>query len=119
LSGTAILAADSCYRLLGRWLRRDDDKQPDPSCSRLKAPALDCCALVRNSLGEIARYSAHDILVAERIQRALTALAAEADDAALTHCIRSTAQIALARAESAMAMDVDKDRVRAAADLCG
>lgn len=117
--GTAILATDSCYRLLGQWIQSGRAARVEAVCSRLKAPALDCCALVRGSLGEIARYGAHDVLVAERIQRALTALAAEAEDAGLTDCIRGAAKVALARAESAMAMDVDKDRVRAAADLCG
>jgi len=111
--GTAILVVDSAYRVLEDWMA--DSQTPDdaPACDRLRAYDLDGCALIAESLGEVGRYGASDVAVAVRVQRALRALArASADEFA--GCARAQAKIALDRAEHALELEIDRERVRAA-----
>ncbi|MEZ6022938.1 MAG: DUF2254 domain-containing protein [Hyphomonadaceae bacterium] len=111
---TAVLATESCYRLLADWARRAGvEDAGEPECPRIRARALDGCALLQLSLGEIARYGAADPMVAERVQHTLRALA-EMNGAPFERCARAAAATALARAEAAIAFKPDLERVRAA-----
>lgn len=112
--GTAILVIDSAYRVLEEWMLDAERKEEAPRFDRLRAFDLDGCALISQSLGEVGRYGAGDVAVAVKVQSSLKALA-RADGGDLGCCARTQAQIALERAEHALALEVDRIRVRAAA----
>lgn len=111
--GTAILVIDSAYRVLEEWMLDTERKDKTPSFDRIRAYDLDGCALISQSLGEVGRYGAGDVAVAVKVQSALNALA-RADGGDLGRCARAQAQIALERAEHALALEVDRVRVREA-----
>lgn len=111
--GTAILVVDSAYRILEDWIGDSQTQDVMPTCDRLRAFDLDGCALIAQSLSEVGRYGAGDVAVAVRVQQALAGLArASAGDFAA--CARAHAKIALDRAQLALALEVDRERVRAA-----
>lgn len=112
--GTAILVVDSAYRVLEEWVSDDDEKESACEFDRLHARDLDGCALIAQSLGEVGRYGAGDVAVATRVQEALATLAAHCDDE-LARCARAQSAVALQRAELALGLEADRERVRAAA----
>jgi uncharacterized membrane protein len=109
--GTAVLVTDACYRLLAEWAERKDERVV--ARRRLKAPELDGCSMIAESLGEIGRYGAKDAAVASRVQSALGALAG-LDRLDWRTCAREEAALALKRAEQAISFAPDAARVRAA-----
>ncbi len=58
--GTAILAIDSCCRLVGECAQAQAKERPEPGCARVRARDFTACMLLSASLGEIARYGAGD-----------------------------------------------------------
>jgi len=112
--GTAILVIDSAYRVLEEWVSDGDENQDGCEFGRLRGRDLDGCALIAQSLGEVGRYGAGDVAVAARVQEALAALAVHCKDD-LARCARAQSTVALERAEKALELDVDRQRVRAAA----
>jgi uncharacterized membrane protein len=111
--GTAVLATDACYRLLALWAEDEAGARSEPSCPRVRARGLDGCDLIRLSLGEISHYGAKDPMVAARVQASLAALAGL--DGRVAACARREGELALKRAEAAIAFEPDLERVRAAA----
>lgn len=114
--GTAILVVDSAFRVLEEWVAdvKKDGDTGSCDCDRIRAYDLDGCALVAQSLGEVGRYGAGDVAVAVKVQQALTALAGKCS-AELAACVKQQSAIALARAEHALPLEIDRARVRAAA----
>jgi uncharacterized membrane protein len=112
--GTAVLVTDTSYRLVAGWIEAHNGKpEPEVEFRRLSARDIDTCALIAASLAEIARSGAGEVLVAERVQAALAALAS-ADDKAAAACAKEHAALALERAEAALTFEADIERVRAA-----
>jgi uncharacterized membrane protein len=113
--GSAVLVTDACYKLIAGWI--EAHREP-PECNvefpRIRATDVTACAMIEESLGELARYGAGEVLVAERVQAALASLTASTDKDAAA-CAKQQAAIALARAEVALAFEPDRERVRAAA----
>lgn len=114
--GTAVLAVDSTYRVLSEWMNLRNQHHIDPTYSRIRARDLDPCLLIEASLGEIARYGAHDVIVAERVQGALADLALDTRDTTLIGCARQTSAVALSRAEATIQFEADRERLRKAAN---
>lgn len=112
--GTAVLAIDACQRVIEEWIRDDRSASPECAYDRLRARHIDGCRLVRCSLSEIARYGAGDAAVAARLQRAYADVAA-AEGGVLGACTKAEAALALERAERALELEADRERVRAAA----
>lgn len=114
--GTAILVVDSAFRVLEEWIieTEEGDSAEDCACDRIRAYDLDGCALIAQSIGEVGRYGAGDVAVAVKVHEALRALSAKRSGG-LAVCASQQGAIALARAEHALPLEFDRERVRAAA----
>ncbi|HET9230924.1 MAG TPA: hypothetical protein VFO00_06525, partial [Vitreimonas sp.] len=108
-----ILVVDACQRVVEAWARDAAGEPPECAFERLRARHIDGCALLRCSLGEVARYGAGDVAVAARLQRAFAAVAA-AEGGILEGCARAEAVLAQERAERALQLEADRARVHAA-----
>jgi uncharacterized membrane protein len=107
---------DSAFRVLEEWIieTEEGDSAEDGACDRIRAYDLDGCALIAQSIGEMGRYGAGDVAVAVKVQETLNALAAKCGGA-LAVCAKQQGSIALARAEHALPLEFDRERVSAAA----
>ena len=111
-SGTAINVIGRMTRLLVQW---SDDFVPQPneeiSFPRLHVPTIATADLFDDAFNLIARDGAALIEVQVSLQKALQALAGHANGE-FGHCARVQAQLAMARAEQALAFEQDKLRLR-------
>lgn len=114
--GTAILVVDSAYRVLEEWVSEPAPPTELPVYDRVRAYDLDRCSLIAQSLGEVGRYGAGDVAVALKVQTALRKLAGVASGQ-FRRCALEQGKIALERAELALKLDLDKQRVRAASEI--
>lgn len=112
--GTAVLVVDSALRILEEWIADVQESEHEQTCDRIRAYDLDGGALIEKSLGDVARYGAGDVAVAVKVLETLNVLAAKGGDK-LAACAREQGAIALARAEHALPLEIDRERVRAAA----
>ena len=98
--GTAIDVLGRSTRLLCLW-----------ALARVHVPPLDTADLVEDAFMLMARDGAGLIEVQLRLQKGLAALSRMGDDA-LTAAARQQSRMALERAEAALALDADRNRLR-------
>lgn len=111
--GTAIDVIGRITRLLTLWSHGSGPRQPDPPrYPHLRVPALQSADLFADAFAPIGRDGATLIEVQMRLQKALIALNGMGDSrfraAALTQSLR-----ALAHADAALALETDKQALRA------
>ena len=115
--GTAIDVIGRGVRVLADWAPQDND-EPDPkeqedevACPRVFVPPLRSDDLFDDFFGPIGRDGAGLVEIQIKLQRALLALAAlgdaEMDESAARH-----SRLALARAEAALGLEVERQSVR-------
>lgn len=108
--GTAIDVIGRCARLLTQWTNGPDEAI-DTCHERVEVPPLKAADLFDDAFRLIARDGAALVEVQLRLQKALRALAGMGDvDFRLA--ARHQAKLALDRAETAMALEEDRNRVR-------
>ena len=111
--GTAIEAMGAGVRLIDGWARSEIEPEADPE-PRLMAPALMADALVEAVFGPVARHGSDNVLVAERLQRALSSLEALGGEVgAAAAVLRRESR---RRALEQLAFAPDRRRLRAASD---
>ncbi len=114
--GTAIDVTGTLVRLFVLWedCAKSPDEAPDVRCDRIGMPVLSMSDMFDDAFTGIARDGAGIVEVVLRLQKALEALSMidnpEMRESAMMH-----ARLALVRAERAMAMPHDLERVRRAA----
>lgn len=114
--GTAIDVLGRSTRLLCLWARGCDAGEGGGESEALKyprvhVPPLDTADLVEDAFMLMARDGAGLIEVQLRLQKGLAALSRMGDDA-LTAAARQQSRMALERAEAALALDADRNRLR-------
>lgn len=114
--GTAIDVIGRTTRLLDIWARGIADRSadaPEISFPRIHVPPLKAADLFEDAFMLMARDGAALIEVQLRLQKALAALARAGDEPFRAAAMRQ-AELALARAEAAMPLEADRQRLRAA-----
>lgn len=115
--GTAIDIVGRFVRLLTAWGKPlATYEQRDLEYDRVAVPELSTHDLFDDAFTAIARDGAATVEVAVRLQKALAALATTCD-AVMCEAAKEHARMALARADSAMPMVVDREAVRRAAQF--
>lgn len=112
-SGTAIDVIGRNARLLTQWAQGASADAAKPLYPRIHVPALACDDLFDDAFRLIARDGAAQIEVQLRLQKTLRALAGMGD-ADFRAAARRQSELALARAESSMALEADKCLLREA-----
>ncbi|MGE4073812.1 MAG: DUF2254 domain-containing protein [Lysobacterales bacterium] len=113
--GTAIDTIGTLVRLFSIWIGPDPDSAPaEPEFDRVYIAELAAGDLFDDAFGAIARDGAGSVEVGVRLQKALLALARMGDDE-VRKAARSHSLLAMKRAERALQLDEDRERVRAAA----
>ena len=109
--GTAIDVIGRNTRLLSLWSSgRRDDGDYEPDYPRVHVPPLDTEDLFEDAFMLMARDGAGLIEVQLRIQKALSALAHMGDDAFRAAALKQ-AGLAFDRAQAALVMDADRERL--------
>lgn len=117
--GTAIDVIGRVTRLLSLWLQDGDDGEAvEPKYPRVLVPPLDTADLFEDAFMVVARDGAGLIEVQLRIQKALLALARLGDEASSAAALHQS-RMALDRAQAVMALEADKERLRALLDKEG
>lgn len=114
--GTAIDVIGRTTRLLDTWASGVADRPadaPEISFPRVHIPPLKAADLFEDAFMLMARDGAGLIEVQLRLQKALAALARTGDEP-FKVAARRQAELALARAEAAMPLEADRQRLRAA-----
>jgi uncharacterized membrane protein len=125
--GTAIMIIGRMVRLFAFWLSPegegddaddddDDDTEDEEVNDRVFVPALDLADMFDDAFTGISRDGAGNIEVGIRLQKAFASLAVLGDGTARTEAARH-ARLALARAEAAIDLEDDLDRLRKAAHV--
>lgn len=109
--GTAIEAIERLQTLLWDYARNDAPPDP-PRANRVFLPVPGADRLIDAAFGAISRDGAGTIEVAIELRKALLTLAVSPNDA-LNAAARAMADHALAHAEAALVLDVERDRLRA------
>ena len=107
--GTAIDIIGRATRLLTRWAEPIQDE--DPQFSRVYIPALTAEDLFEDAFMTVARDGAQQVEVQLRLQKSLAALA-RLGDADFRAAARRQAALALSRAEQALPVEADLQRLR-------
>ncbi|SHG06556.1 Uncharacterized membrane protein [Kaistia soli DSM 19436] len=110
-SGTAIDVIGRMTRLLSIWAERPEPAPDAMRHKRLHVPALESDDLLEDAFMLMARDGAALVEVQLRIQKALYALGA-LGDAAFRAAARRQAEMAFSRAEAALTLDADRQRLR-------
>ncbi len=116
-AGTAIDVIGRGVRLLARWSHTgnpDGATTSEPVCDHVFVPALDTNDLFDDLFAPIARDGARVVEVQIRLQKAFLSLAQMGDEA-MRKAAYSHSQDALQRAEAALLLETEKDRLRAIA----
>jgi uncharacterized membrane protein len=116
--GTAIDVLGRSVRVLATWANGDDEDGGSRDCTfpRVHVPAVRLGDLFDDVFAPIARDGAAFVEVQIRLQKALLALARIGDARFARHAAR-LARLALARAETGLALEEEKARVREIAAL--
>ena len=109
--GTAIDVISTSVRVLAEWSRTASQIQPEVRHRRLHVRPLDAADLLEDAFRWIARDGAGQLEVQIRIQRGLATLAVN-DEARFGVAARALSQEALMRAEAAMSLPQDFERLR-------
>ena len=109
--GTAIDVIGRSTRLLALWAKGPEDDPDEIEHPRIEVPELAADDLFEDAFMLVARDGAALIEVQLRLQKALQALGGMGD-AAFRAAARRQAELALARAETALTLQADKDRLR-------
>lgn len=112
--GTAIDVISTAVRLLTKWVRDSELKEPLPG-SRLRLRPLAARDLIEDVFAPIAHYGAGSTTVAVRLQEAFVALS-ELGDQEVADAARAGADLAMKRAFKALVLDEDRARVRRVAE---
>ena len=111
-AGTAIDVIGRVVRLLSVWPADDNTRvTEDVPCPRIRVPPVRLGEMFDDVFGPIARDGAGLFEVQIRLQKALRTLAAIGDSHFAEHAARH-ARYALQRAEAALMLEEEKDRVR-------
>lgn len=110
--GTAIDVIGRQVRLLSLWAADTDERdEAEIAHPRVRVPALKIADLFEDAFMLVARDGAGLIEVQLRLQKALLALA-HMGDADFRQAAIAQATLALARAEKALTVDADRERLR-------
>jgi uncharacterized membrane protein len=115
--GTAIDVIGRGVRVLADWAPRDepghgdDARKPDVECPRVLVPALRSDDLFDDFFGPIGRDGAGLVEIQVKLQKALLSLAA-LGDAEMEESAARHSRLALARAETALVLEVERQQVR-------
>ena len=113
--GTAIDTIGTLVRLFSIWIGPESDSAPAaPEYDRVYVAELAAGDLFDDAFSAIARDGAGSVEVGLRLQKALLALARMGDET-VRKAARSHSILALKRAELALQLDEDRERLRAAA----
>lgn len=113
--GTAIDIVGTLVRLFSLWVDPDEDLAAQPGeCDRVYVPALQIGDLFDDAFTAIARDGAGTLEVGIRLQKSLRALALCGDGPMREAAVRHS-RLAVARAEQALAVEYDREAVRAIA----
>ncbi|SFK77385.1 DUF2254 domain-containing protein [Methylorubrum salsuginis] len=111
--GTAIDVIGRSIRLLSLWARQSAAApEREPTYPRIHVPPLTAADLLEDAVMLMARDGAGLIEVQLRIQKGLSALG-RIGDPAFRAAARHQSRMALDRAETALALEADKERLRA------
>ncbi len=112
-AGTAIDVLGRGVRLLARWVKAEAGRgAEEPSCPRVFVPELKTDDLFDDFFSPIARDGAGIAEVQTRLQKSLLALAEMGGKSACAVSLRHSQQ-ALERAEAALTLDSEKQKLRA------
>jgi len=110
-AGTAIDVIGRAVRVLSLWPADDNAFVSDVPCPRVRVPPVRLGEMFDDVFGPIARDGAALVEVQIRLQKALRTLATIGDSHFAKHAARH-ARYALLRAEAALALEEEKEKVR-------
>lgn len=114
--GTAIAIVGTLVRLFANWARPlNEDEQSEVQFDRVYVPELSPDELFGDAFTGISRDGAQLVEVGVRLQKAFLALT-QLDDEELAKVARQHSKIALLRADNALVLDTDKEKVQTLAD---
>ncbi len=114
--GTAIAIVGTLVRLFANWARPlSEDEQSELQFDRIYVPELSPDELFGDAFTGISRDGAQLVEVGVRLQKAFLALT-QLDDDELAKVAKQHSRIALLRAENALALANDKEKVQTLAD---
>lgn len=117
--GTAIDVIGRATRLMALWAEKPEDApDQEPRYPRVHVEPLDTRDLFEDAFMLMARDGAGLVEVQLRLLKSLAALA-RMGGAGFRSAALDQARLALARAEAALALDADRERLRAVARECG
>ncbi len=108
--GTAIDVVGRVLRLLSDWQTPTSASDDEEGVGRLYVPALETADLVEDGFGAVARDGAGVAEVQIRLQKALSALAAQSDPP-MAEAARALSRRALDHAKAVLSLPADLDRV--------
>lgn len=110
--GTAIAIVGTMVRLFASWARPlGDDEKTEILFDRVYVPELSCDELFSDAFTAIARDGAEIVEVGVRLQKAFLALT-QLESAELTQVAKSQSESAFLRAEKALSMASDLEKVK-------
>jgi uncharacterized membrane protein len=112
--GTAIGVLAALQRLLAAWSIASREAAPTPGAGSVEVPALAAEELFEDAFGPLHRDAAPILEVGLRLQKTLAALAA-LDPQRYAEAAAASSALALQRAEQALPLAAERDRIRAAA----
>lgn len=110
--GTAIDIIGTLTRLILNWDATAPDPEKNGQFDRVFVPSLNVDEMFDDAFTSVARDGAGQVEVAVRLQKAFGVLASQCHEA-ISNAARRHSDIALKRAENAMAIDDDLQAVRA------
>jgi uncharacterized membrane protein len=114
--GTAIAIVGTLVRLFANWARPlSEDEQSEVQFDRVYVPELSPDELFGDAFTGISRDGAQLVEVGVRLQKAFLALT-QLDDEELAKVAKQHSRIALLRADNALVLDTDKEKVQRLAD---
>lgn len=114
--GTAIAIVGTLVRLFANWARPlNEDEQSEVQFDRVYVQELSPDELFGDAFTGISRDGAQLVEVGVRLQKAFLALT-QLDDEKLAKVAKQHSQIALLRADNALVLDTDKEKVQRLAD---
>ena len=115
--GTAIDIIGTLVRLFALWVApvRPDEEVPEANCDRVRVPSLSLDEMFDDAFTAIARDGAGTIEVMTRLQKAFIALS-WLQHPSLPAVVHRHSQLALTRAEAALKMPYEVERLRALAN---
>lgn len=115
-AGTAIVIIGRFVRLFAGWAKALDDALPEARHDRIIVPALDLGEMFDDAFTALARDGAGNVEAGIRLQKAFVSLSA-LGQADYIEQARRHARLALGRAETALTLPEDMERLRRIAGL--